>query len=159
MSNCGVVPEDKAVFTAMVESSRPVSSNWVSATFVAGCLYLLIGLVSAELAGGVSGPRQRFWRGLAWLLSAIVFGVQIGRDRIRMRYGATSTAAHAALGAALGAFGLAVGATIHGYRVGTPHLRAIKLSLLMWPLMTALPAFLVAFVVAVVLRRNSEVQS
>lgn len=154
-----MVPEDKAVFTAMAASSRPVSSSWVSATFAAGCLYLLIGLVSAELAGGVSGPRQRFWRGMAWLLSAIVFGVHIARDRIRMRYGATSTAFHAALGAALGAFGLALGATIHGYRVSTPHLRSIQLSLLIWPLITALPAFLVALVVAVVLRRTSEVQS
>ena len=76
-----------------------------------------------------------------------------------MRYGTTSTAFHAAMGAALGAFGLAVAATIHGYRVGTPHLRAIKLSLVIWPLITAVPAFLVAFVAAVVLRRNSEVQS
>ncbi len=76
-----------------------------------------------------------------------------------MRYGSMSTAFHAALGAALGALGLAIAATIHGYRVATPHLRAIRLSLVIWPLITALPAFLVAFVVAVVLRRNSEVQS
>ncbi|MFL5483914.1 MAG: hypothetical protein ACJ8AK_17165 [Gemmatimonadaceae bacterium] len=131
----------------------------MSATFAAGCLYLLIGLVSAELAGGVPGPRQRFWRGMAWLLSAIVFGVHVARDRIRMRYRATSTAFHAALGTALGAFGLALAATIHGYRVSTPHLRSIQLSLLIWPLITALPAFLVALVVAVVLRRTSEVQS
>ncbi len=76
-----------------------------------------------------------------------------------MRYESMSTAFHAALGAALGALGLAIAATIHGYRVATPHLRAIRLSLVIWPLITALPAFLVAFVVAVVLRRNSEVQS
>lgn len=143
----------------MAESSRPVSSNWVSATFVAGCLYLLIGLVSADLAAGVPGPRQRFWRTMAWLLSAIVFGIHVARDRIRMRYGAVPTALHAALGAALGAFGLAVAATIHGYHVATPHLRALKLSLLIWPIITALPAFLVAFVAAVVLRRDSEVKS
>ena len=143
----------------MTESSRPVQSTWVSATFIAGCLYLLIGLVSAELAGGVFGPRMRFWRGMAWLLSAIVFGVHVARDRIRIRYSAFSTAFHAALGAALGAFGLALAATIHGYRVSTPHLRAIKLALLIWPLITALPAFAVAFVAAVVLRPGSEVRS
>ena len=141
----------------MSELSRPVQSKWVSATFVAGCLYLLIGLVAADLAGGIPGPRQRFWRGMAWLLSAIVFGTHIARDRIRMRFRATSTAFHAALGAALGAFGLAVAATIHGYHVATPHLRALKLSLLIWPVITAVPAFLVAFVAAVVLRRDPEV--
>ena len=95
---------------------------------------------------------------MAWVLSAITFGVHIARDRMRMRYGPAPTAFHVALGAALGAFGLAVAATIHGYRVATPHLRAIKLSLLIWPIITAVPAFLVAFVIAVVLRRNSEVQ-
>jgi len=142
----------------MAESSRPVQLKWVSATFVAGCLYLLIGLVSADLAGGAAGPRQRFWRGMAWLLSAIVFGVHVARDRIRMRFGAVSTASHAALGAALGAFGLAIAATIHGYRVATPHLRALKLSLLIWPMITAVPAFVVAFVIAVILRRDSEVR-
>jgi len=141
----------------MAASSRPVKSTWVSATLIAGCLYLLIGLVAAELAGGVFGPRMRFWRGMAWLLSAIVFGIHIARDRIRLRFSAASTAFHAALGAALGAFGLALAATIHGYRVATPHLRAIKLALLIWPAMTALPAFAVAFVAAVVLRRNPEV--
>jgi hypothetical protein len=76
-----------------------------------------------------------------------------------MRFSALSTAFHAALGAALGAFGLAVAATIHGYRVATPHLRAIKLALLLWPLITALPAFVVAFVAALVIRRESEVTS
>jgi hypothetical protein len=149
----------KQYLAAMAESSRPVQSNWVSATFIAGCLYLLIGLVSADLAGGVSGPRQRFWRWMAWLLSAVVFGIHVARDRMRMRFGAASTAFHAALGAALGAFGLAIAATIHGYHVATPHLRALQLSLLIWPMITALPAFLVAFVAAVVLRRDSEVKS
>lgn len=143
----------------MTVTSRPVRSTWVRATLIAGSLYLLIGLVAAKLAGGVWGPPMRFWRGAAWLLSAIVFGIHVARDRIRIRYSATSTAAHAALGAALGAFGLAVSATIHGYRVGTPHLRALKLSLLVWPLMTAVPAFVVAFIAAVALRRESEVVS
>jgi len=144
---------------AMPESARPVKPAWVSATFAAGCLYLLIGLVSADLAGGAPGPRQRFWRGMAWLLSAIVFCIQVARDRIRMRFSAASTAFHAALGAALGALGLAIAATIHGYMVSTSHLRAIKLALLIWPVMTAIPAFFVAYLAALVIRRNPEVIS
>lgn len=143
----------------MADSARPVNSTWVSATVLAGCLYLLIGLVSPALGGAAWGPRMRWWRGAAWLLSAIVFGIHVARDRIRMRYSAPSTALHAALGAAIGAFGLAVGATIHGYRVGTPHLRAIKLAIVLWPVLVALPAFLVAFLVALILRRDSEVIS
>jgi hypothetical protein len=157
MSGRGVLQQDKPVFTAMAASTRPVRSAWVSATFVAGCLYLLIGLVSADIAGGVPGPRQRFWRWMAWVLSAIVFGTHVARDRIRMRYTAASTAFHAALGAALGALGLAISATIHGYRVSTPHLRAVQLALLIWPVMTAIPAFFVAFLAAIAIRRDSEV--
>jgi hypothetical protein len=157
MSGRGVLQQDKPVFTAMAVSTRPARSAWVSATFVAGCLYLLIGLVSADFAGGVPGPRQRFWRWMAWVLSAIVFGTHVARDRIRMRFSAASTAFHAALGAALGALGLAISATIHGYRVSTPHLRAVQLSLLIWPVITAIPAFFVAFLAAIAIRRNSEV--
>lgn len=143
----------------MAESSRPVKSSWVSAVFMAGLLYVLIGLASAALGGGVWGPRVRFWRGMAWVLSAIVFGIQIARDRLRMRYTAMSTALHAALGAALGALGLAISATIHGYAVSSPHLRSVKLALLVWPIITAVPAFLVALVVGVVLRPDTEVKS
>ena len=126
---------------------------------MAGLLYVIIGLTSAALAGGVWGPRMRFWRGMAWLLSAIVFGVHIARERMRMRQSAVSSALHAALGSAFGALGLAIAATIHGYSVSSPHLRAIKLSLLIWPIITAVPAFLVALLVAVVLRREPEVKS
>lgn len=143
----------------MTEPSGRVKSTWVSAAFMAGLLYVLIGLVSAALAGGVWGPRMRFWRGMAWALSAIVFGVHIARDRLRMRYSATSTALHAALGAALGALGLAISATIHGYAVSSPHLRAVKLSLLIWPIITAVPAFVVALLVGLVLRREPEVKT
>lgn len=143
----------------MTEASGRVKSTWVSAAFMAGLLYVLIGLVSAALAGGVWGPRMRFWRGMAWALSAIVFGAHIARDRLRMRYSATSTALHAALGAALGALGLAISATIHGYAVSSPHLRAVKLSLLIWPIITAVPAFVVALLVGLVLRREPEVKT
>lgn len=143
----------------MAEPSGPVNSKWASAAFMAGLLYAIIGLVSAALAGGVWGPRLRFWRFMAWVLSAIVFGVHIARDRLRLRYSATSTALHAALGAALGALALAISATIHGYAASSPHLRAVKLSLVIWPIATAVPAFLVALLVAFVLKREPEVKT
>lgn len=126
---------------------------------MAGLLYVIIGLVSAALTGGVWGPRMRFWRGMAWVLSAIIYGVHIARERLGMRHTAVSTALHAALGAALGALGLAISATIHGYAVSTPHLRALKLSLLIWPIITAVPAFVVALLAAFVLRREPEVKA
>ena len=47
---------------------------------------------------------------------------------------------------ALGAFGLALSATIHSLLVAStgPHRRLVLLALVVWPIMTGLPAFVVA---------------
>jgi hypothetical protein len=62
---------------------------------------------------------------------------------------------HVAFAVALGAFGLAVGANIHSLSVGSTnlHRQLLLLSLGIWPVITALPAFLVAFVTNIVLAR------
>jgi len=51
---------------------------------------------------------------------------------------------NASLGAALGAFGLAVAANIHHLSSGTGNQRLLSLALVIWPVMTAIPPFLVA---------------
>jgi hypothetical protein len=85
---------------------------------------------------------QRCWiRG-----SYLVRGVPVARL-------AAYSSIHAALAAALGAFGLAVAANLHAHwaAVGNQHLLAIALAV--WPAMTAVPAFVVAFVLAAGLAR------
>jgi len=59
------------------------------------------------------------------------------------------TAIHASLAVALGAFGLAVAANLHPHPASALYLVA----LVAWPVLTALPAFLVALAVAAVLAR------
>jgi hypothetical protein len=56
-------------------------------------------------------------------------------------------------GYALGRVGLAVGANVHSLLVGSSsqHHQLLVLSLVLWPLITSLPAFAVAFVVNVAL--------
>jgi hypothetical protein len=60
---------------------------------------------------------------------------------------------HVAAGVALGAFGLAVGANIHELSAGSTsqHRHLLLLSLGIWPVVTAVPAFLVALGANVVL--------
>jgi hypothetical protein len=67
-------------------------------------------------------------------------------------------ALHVAFAVALGAFGLAAGANIHSLSTGSanPHRQLLLLSLGIWPVMTALPAFLVALGASVVLGRPPE---
>src|SRR5207249_11455698 len=59
------------------------------------------------------------------------------------------TASHAALAVALGAFLLAVAATVHAVMVPShaPYWRHL-LALVAWPLLTGVPAFVVALVAA-----------
>ena len=62
---------------------------------------------------------------------------------------------HVAFAVALGAFGLAVGANLHSLFTGSTnqHRPLLLLSLWIWPVMTALPAFLVAFGTSMVVAR------
>ena len=54
---------------------------------------------------------------------------------------------------ALGGFGLAAAANIHAVGQGTGNQRLLALALVIWPILTGVPAFLVALVAAAVLAR------
>ena len=127
----------------------------VRTVVVLGALYFVIGIVFGALAGrAASGRGLVAWRWAAWVLSAAIFGGHILYERARARGSPRITALHAASAAALGAFGLAIAANVHAYTVGArEHALALALSLAIWPVMTALPAFVVALVVAVLFDR------
>ena len=87
-------------------------------------------------------------------MSAIAFGAHIAYEQVRLSSSPKITAFHVALGAALGAFGLAVAANVHALTASLPrNSPLLALSLVIWPVMTALPAFVVALVSAIVLTR------
>src|SRR5438445_537856 len=70
-------------------------------------------------------------------------------SRARGAGSARTTAWRAALAVALGAFGIAVAANVHALAASSrQHSLAHVLSLILWPVMTALPAFLVAWAAA-----------
>ena len=115
-----------------------------------GIVYFIIGIAFGALPGRAASSQGLIaWRWAAWAASAAVFGTQILYERVRARSSPRITALHASSAAALGAFGLAVAANVHAHTVGArEHAFALALSLAVWPIMTALPAFVAALVAA-----------
>lgn len=128
---------------------------WFRAMIFVGAVYFVVGLGFAALANSAaSHPAVFRWRLVAWLASAAVFAAHIGYEHFRQNHSARATALHAAMAAAFGAFLLAVAATVHAGLVAShaPYWRFL-LALVIWPIGTALPAFVVALAGAAVLAR------
>ena len=132
----------------MGDSSR---QSWVGAAVLVGIAYAVVGIVFA-----VPATHAQMWRLAAWMVSAVGYATHIAYERFRLRSTPGSSALHVACAVALGAFGLAVGANIHSLSTGSTaqHRQLLLLSLGIWPVMTALPAFLVALGINVVLART-----
>ena len=127
---------------------------WVRAMILVAVAYVAIGIVFAALAADAS--HGRLWRLAAWLASAAVAAAHIAYEHYRLRGSPRPTALHAAGAVALGAFGLALAANVHWLFAGTHGQRPPLLALPVWPVITALPAFLAALAVAAVLARVSR---
>lgn len=127
----------------------------VRPVLLVGILYCVVGIVSGQLAGRASSHQLLLvWRWAAWVVSAILFGAHIVYEQVRLRSSPRITALHVASAAGLGAFGLAVAANVHTQTLSAhqPHVLLV-LSLVIWPVMTALPAFIVALVGATLFAR------
>lgn len=131
----------------MGESPR---KSWVRAVVLFGIGYALVGIVFE-----VPTTHVHAWRLAAWAVSAVGYAAHIAYERFRLQNSPGTAALHVALAVALGAFGLAVGANIHSLSTGSAdqHRQLLLLSLGIWPVITALPAFLVALGTNVVLAR------
>ncbi len=123
--------------------------HWIPVAILVGVLYALVGVTFA-----VPTTHVHLWRLAAWVLSALAFAAHLGYDHFWQRYRPRSVAGHVALAAAVGAFGLAVGANLHSLSVPSTdqHRRLLLIALFVWPAITALPAFLVGLSVSSVLR-------
>jgi hypothetical protein len=126
----------------------------VGAVILVGIAYFVVGFVFAALANPSVSDQVRVWRLAAWVVSAAVFAAHIGYEHFRLGNSPRATALHAAVAVAVGAFLLAVAATAHASVVVShaPYWRFL-LALVVWPIITALPAFLVAFVAGAMLAR------
>lgn len=123
--------------------------RWLSTVILVGVLYLAVGIAFGELAGAAASNHMRFlWRLSAYVISAGVFAAHVAHEHFRLRNTARPTAWHASLAVALGAFGLALAANIHDLGSASGYRPRMLIALVAWPLLTAVPGFIVALVVA-----------
>ena len=135
----------------MNDSSR---QRWISTAILVGLLYPTIGVASSELAGAAaSSQMQFFWRLSAFVISGVVLAAHIAYEHFRLRNAMWPTAWHAAVAVALGAFVLALMANIHDLVSASGYRPRMLIALVAWPMLTAVPAFIVALVVAAGLKR------
>ena len=119
-----------------------------------GVAYGVIGIVFAVLA---DANHVRLWRLAAWVVSAAVYAAHIGYEHYGLDSAPRATALHVAGAAALGAFALALAANVHSLLAAAHGQQSrLLLALVAFPVITALPAFLVALAVAAALARLSR---
>jgi hypothetical protein len=93
------------------------------------------------------------WRRFAWLVSGFGFAAHIAYEHFRLGNSPRTTATHTGIAAGLGAGALAVAANLHEWMVGSSYGPSIAIAIVAWPLLTLIPAFVVAMVAATVLNR------
>ena len=120
--------------------------RWLHAIILAGVLYLLIGTVFPNPPA--SDRTQFIWRLAAWIISAVTFSVHAWYELFRLHNPPRRLAIHVSSAVALGAVGLAVAANVHSLRTGTGNQQLLILAVVIWPIVTAVPAFVIAFIAA-----------
>jgi hypothetical protein len=87
---------------------RSWRQSWVYAAVLAGLLYAIVGITFA-----IPASNGRAWRLAAWAISIVLYTAQVVYEHFALRHSPRSAALHVAVAAALGAFGLAIGANLH----------------------------------------------
>jgi hypothetical protein len=112
-------------------------------------VYLVVGIAFGEFASRAASNQMRVtWNRLAFLTSAVAFAAHIAYEHFRLRNTARLAAWHTSMAVAFGALALAVVANIHDLGSASGYRPRMLLALVAWPLLTAVPAFIVALVVA-----------
>ena len=135
----------------MTRSGASRRQDWIRAALVLGAVYFLVGKLFALPAQHVPS-----WRLAAWLVSACAYAAHIGYEHVRRRLAPHASALHVAVGVAIGAFALALAGMMHSLAAAPAIRPTWLLALVLWPALTAMPAFVGAWVAAAVLRRLSR---
>ena len=116
---------------------------------------LLVGVVYVMVGRLFAAPTSHAhaWRLAAWLVSAIAYAAHIAYEHFRRRESPRLMAVHVAVAVAIGGLGLAIVGMVHSLSNTSAVRPAWLLALVLWPAVTALPAFVVALVVGAVLAR------
>jgi len=132
---------------------EPHERRWLRTILFIGAIYCIDGIVFGKFAGWSKSHTMVFiWRLAAWMTCALLFAGHIWYEYFRQSNSPRKTALYTSSAAAAGAFGLAVAANIHALFVTSANQILLAFSLIIWPVLTAVPAFIVAFVVTSVLQ-------
>jgi hypothetical protein len=132
----------------------PARHQWLRPMLLAAAMYAVVGIVTAYLARSAPSLQMRTtWRLTAWLLSLVTFLGHIAYEQVRLRSPVRITAARSAAAVALGAFALAIAGPVRSHWGAADFWRTAALSLPLWPVLTGVPAFVVALVAGSILRR------
>ena len=137
------------------------NERWLPRAALIGLVYLVVGITFAALshASGTSQMRVA-WRLGAWLASAAVFSAHTFYEHARRRHTPPTAAFHVALAVALGALALAVAADARAHWAASSQPRPLATAaLVVWPVVSAVPAFLVALAIAAVLARRRRARA
>ena len=138
-----------------VASERSGRAPWIFPAPLCGILYYFAGVGFAALSAAAPSHSMRtFWRLAAWIVCAAIFAVHIGFERRRERPGSRA-ALHVAIAVALGAFGLALRVTLRAAGAGAVR-PMMPLALVLWPLLTGVPTYLVALAATAILGRRAS---
>jgi hypothetical protein len=132
------------------------NARWLVPAVLAGVAYAAVGVLFGFFAGtAASHTMNFFWRWAAWAVCAAVYAGHIGYERFGLRNSTGPMALHVAAAVALGGLGLAVAAGVHALFGSSRNLNLwlYALALVAWPVLTGVPAYLVALVVGAVLAR------
>lgn len=133
-------------------SVQPASSPWPRTAAVLA--YVATGLLTAEVANAAATSQGRTgWRLAAWLLSGLIFVVHVAVERVHAGHDVRRAARHAACAVAIAAFIIAAVGPVRSHWGAQNFWRVVALSLLLWPLLTGLPAWLAALVVGQIVGR------
>ena len=126
--------------------------RWLRAVILLGVVYAVVGVsFSAFARWAPSDSMPETWNRLAFLASGIAFAIHIGYEHFRLGSSPRITALHTSIAVALGALGLALVANIHDLGSASGYRPRMLIALVAWPLLTAVPAFIVALAVAAAL--------
>ena len=126
--------------------NEPRRQPWIRAALLVGAGYLVIGKVFS-----LPTDHVQAWRLAAWAASGVAYAAHIRYEHFTLGNSPRLSALHVAVGVAIGAFALAVAGMIHSLTTTSTIRPAWLLALVLWPILTGVPAFLGAFVAGSVL--------
>ena len=131
------------------------NQNWFRIVVLFSIIYIVEVIVFAALVNSSSSTgMQDFWKWTAFIVSAVIFVLNIAYEHYRLKNPPPSTALHVSVGVAIATFTLALLAYIYGLITNSGSHNMMLYALVVWPFATAVPAFLLSLAAASFLSRK-----